>query len=225
MNRNVIKGAVVTVKKSPQQLQLFPQSQDEIIFTLPARWGVFDLETIRSAHDVGGWNQIERMGMSVGVVYDSSLDQYITYLEPEVDKLIAHLRQLDLVVGFNNKRFDNQVLAGYGAENLHLLPNFDLLEEVSNRLGHRVKLDNLAHATLGEGKSGDGMDALRWYREGKIEKIIEYCQKDVEVTKALFLYALENGHLLFTSKTGQVTQLPLRLEKSLFSITQDRAGK
>ncbi len=225
MKENTSKGAVVTMKMPPQQLQLFSQPQDDLAYTLPARWGVFDLETIRSAHEVGGWNQTARMGMSVGVVYDSSLDQYITYLEPEVDKLIAHLRQLDLIVGFNNKRFDNQVLAGYGADNLHLLPNFDLLEEVSNRLGHRVKLDNIAHATLGEGKSGDGMDALRWYKEGKIDKIIHYCQKDVEVTKALFLYALENRHLLFTNKSGQVTQLDLRLEKSLLSIEQNRAGK
>ncbi len=204
-------------KKRLYQPQLFTHTVkvDDI---LPERWGVFDLETIRSAQEVGGWSQIERMGMSVGVVYDSVLEDYVSYLESEVDALIAHLQQLDLVVGFNSKRFDNRVLAGYGAENIRFLPHFDLLEEVQNQLGYRVKLDNFAGATLGEGKAGDGLDALRWYKEGRIDDIVTYCRKDVEITKDLFLYGLEKSYLLFTNKTKQVVRLPLRLEKKIIEL-------
>ncbi|PIE79089.1 MAG: DEAD/DEAH box helicase, partial [Chloroflexi bacterium] len=205
---------------APPHLLDYSDSSSEI--PLPESWGVFDLETIRSAAEVGGWSRVERMGMSVGVVYDSRLDDYVSYLEPEAGKLVAHLREFDLVVGFNNKRFDNQVLAGYGAENLHLLPNLDLLEEVQNQLGYRLKLDNLAGATLGEGKSGDGLDALRWYKAGEIGRIVKYCKKDVEITKALFLYGLENGYLLFTSKAGQLVQLPLQLEESISRLLAEQ---
>lgn len=198
----------------PHPIPFLPQEGSGIEL-LPEVFGVFDLETIRSAQEVGGWNHAEKMGMSVGVVYDSRLDDYVTYLEPEVQRLVAHLQEFDIVVGFNNKRFDNRVLAGYSAENLHALPNLDLLEEVQNQLGYRLKLDTLASATLGVGKSGDGLDALRWYKEGRMDLIRKYCRKDVEITRMLFLHALEHGFLLFRNKGGQTVRLPLQLDRTI----------
>ena len=182
---------------------------------LPAHYGVFDLETIRSADEVGGWQRAEKMGISVAVVYDSQLDGYVTYLEHEIDRLVDHLGRLDLIVGFNNKRFDNRVLSGYTAKSLNALPTIDLLEEVSNYLGYRLSLDRLAEHTLGTKKSADGMQALAWYKEGKIREICEYCRQDVEITKNLFHHGLENGHLLFKNKAGNIVRLPLSLEKSV----------
>ena len=190
---------------------------------LPARYGVFDLETIRSAEEVGGWHRCERMGISVGVVWDSQLGDCVTYLEHEVDSLITHLQQLDLVVGFNSRRFDYRVLSGYSSSDFNRLPTLDLLEEVSAHLGYRLSLDRLARHTLGAGKSADGLQALLWYKEGKIDLIAKYCRKDVEITRDLLHFALDRGYLLFQNKAGKVVRLPLALEKVLASIRKTPA--
>ncbi len=182
---------------------------------LPDRWGVFDLETIRSAEEVGGWHRADRMGISVAVVYDSMMDGYVTYLEHEIDALLSHLRELDLVIGFNNKRFDNRVLSGYPDGDISRLPSLDLLEEVTSYLGYRLSLDRLAEHSLGVKKSGDGLQALAWYKEGRIDLIQKYCKKDVEITKDLFLSGLENSFYLFKNKAGKLVRLPLRLDKSI----------
>jgi len=185
---------------------------------LPARYGVFDLETIRSADEVGGWNRVEQMGVSVAVVYDSMLDGCVTYLEHEISSLISHLQELDLVVGFNNKRFDNRVLTGYTTYDLNRLPTLDLLEQVSAHLGYRLSLDRLAEYTLGVRKSADGLQALTWYKEGRIDLIREYCRKDVEITRDLLHFGLEYGFFLFQNKAGQVVRLPLNLEKPICQV-------
>ena len=202
--KNVIMAPNMTKSKEKKGLDV-----------LPAHYGVFDLETIRSADEVGGWQRAEKMGISVAVVYDSQLDGYVIYLEDEIDRLVDHLVSLDLIVGFNNKRFDNRVLSGYSTVQLDALPTIDLLEEVSNHLGYRLSLDRLAEHTLGTKKSADGMQALKWYKEGKIREICEYCRQDVEITKNLFLHGLENGHLLFKNKAGNIVRLPLSLEKTV----------
>ncbi|WP_163336705.1 DEAD/DEAH box helicase [Desulfopila sp. IMCC35008] len=182
---------------------------------LPERYGVFDLETQRSAQEVGGWGRADKMGVSVGVVYDSSLNGFVTYLEHEVGALIQHLQELDLVVGFNNKRFDNRVLSGYSSVNLDNLPTIDMLEEISNHLGYRLSLDRVAEHTLGARKSADGLQALAWYKEGRIDLIRKYCKKDVEITRDLLHFGLENNHFLFKNKAGQLVRLPLRMDASI----------
>ena len=187
--------------------------------SLPARYGVFDLETKFSAEEVGGWNRADRMGMSVGVIYDSELDGYTTYLEDDVSEMIEHLCSLDLVVGFNNKRFDNQVLSAYTQVDLYGLPTVDILEEVYTRLSYRLSLDRLAEHTLGTSKTSDGLQALKWFKEGKIAQIVKYCKKDVELTRNLFLHELEHGFLLFKNKAGSIVRLPLRLDKVVLART------
>lgn len=157
--------------------------------------------------------------MSVGVIYDSELDGYTTYLEDDISEMIEHLCSLDLVVGFNNKRFDNQVLSAYTQFNLYQLPTVDILEEVYTRLSYRLSLDRLAEHTLGSCKTSDGLQALRWFKEGKIAEIIEYCKKDVELTRNLFLHELEHGFLLFKNKAGSIVRLPLQLDKVVLERT------
>lgn len=175
----------------------------------PARYGVFDIETQKSAAEVGGWHRAELMLVSVAVVYDAERNDYLVFREGEVEQLIAHLHTFDLVVGFNNKRFDNQVLSGYGVHDLASLPTLDILEKVKQQLGYRLSLNSLAECTLGVKKSADGLMALKWYREGRIDKIIDYCRQDVEVTRDLFLFGLENGYLLFKNKAGSVVRCPV----------------
>lgn len=177
--------------------------------TLPKRYGVFDIETQKSAAEVGGWHHAEKMLVSVAVVWDAVCDDYLVFREGEVAELLAHLRGLDLVVGFNNKRFDNQVLAGYGGQDLARLATIDILEKVKERLGYRLSLNSLAEHTLGIKKSADGLMALKWYKEGRIDKIIDYCRQDVEVTRELFHFGLENGYLLFQNKAGSLVRCPV----------------
>ncbi|MBU1567240.1 MAG: DEAD/DEAH box helicase [Proteobacteria bacterium] len=220
-NPNII-GESRPLKKTPSQtsknLQLFHQQKSQGLAALPEKFGVFDLETIRSAEEVGGWNQAHRMGVSVGVVFDSEINDCVTYLEHEMDRLVTHLQSFELVVGFNNKRFDNIVLSSYTNIDLNSLPALDLLEETHNYLGYRLSLNSLAQHTLGKAKTADGLQALKWYKEGRIDLIQRYCRSDVEITRDLLYHALEQGFLLFTNKAKQKVRLPLALEKTIANI-------
>ncbi len=188
---------------------------------LPEHYCVFDLETRLSAEEVGGWKKAERMGMSVGVVYDSKLDGYATYFEDEARQMIEHLAGCQLVVGFNCRRFDYRVLSAYTDMDLLCLPTLDILEEIKNRLGYRLSLNRLVEETLGSSKSGDGLQALRWYKEGRLQEIAQYCREDVRLTGNLFLYGVENSHLLFRNKAGKSVRLPLNLDRRIAEIMAD----
>src|SRR2546423_5406914 len=143
----------------------------------------FDLETQKSAEEVGGWDKIGNMGMSVGVVYSTATDSYTIYSEQQVDQLIKDLQRADLIVGFNHLRFDFEVLHGYTALDLRQLPTLDLLLDLADTLQHRLSLDAIASATFGLAKTAEGLQAIQWYREGRLVDIAPYCCYDVKLTK------------------------------------------
>jgi DEAD/DEAH box helicase domain-containing protein len=149
------------------------------------------------------------MGISCVVLYDSKDDAYHEYLEHQVSGLVEHLREFDTVIGFNIKRFDYSVLSGYVDFNFQTIPTTDLLEKIFERLGYRLSLDKLAGATLGARKTADGLQALKWWKEGKIREIIDYCKEDVRLTRDLYLYGKENGYVLFTNKAKSTVRLPV----------------
>jgi DEAD/DEAH box helicase domain-containing protein len=122
--------------------------------------------------------------------------------------LFGLLAGADLVVGFNIKRFDFPVLRPYTTMALDRLPVFDILEDIHRRLGFRLGLGHLAEQTLGRGKSADGLQAVAWFRAGEMEKLAEYCRRDVEVTRDLFLHGVEKGHVIYRRKGVDV---PVRL--------------
>jgi len=169
----------------------------------------FDLETMRSAEEVGGWNNAARMGMAVGVVFDEGKGEYRAYRENEVERLLLDLVTADRVVGFNIDRFDLQVLSGYGSWDLGKIRTFDMLAYIYAKLGFRLKLDALAEATLGEKKTADGLQALAWFKEGRLDLIEEYCRKDVEVTRSLHRFGRENRFLLYHDREGRRVRLPV----------------
>jgi DEAD/DEAH box helicase domain-containing protein len=160
----------------------------------------FDLETQKSAQDVGGWQNTHLMRVSVAVIYDSLEDRFLSFTEDEMDDLLEHLEKADLVVGLNIKRFDYGVLKAYTNKNLNDLTTFDILEDVYKRLGFRLGLDHLASETLNHGKTADGLQALEWFKQGEMEKLTEYCRQDVAVTRDLFQYGLDKGHLIYKTK-------------------------
>ena len=135
----------------------------------------FDLETQKSAAEVGGWGNIDRMGVSVAVLYHSQKAEYEVYLEKDVDRLISDLRRADLVVGFNVLRFDYTVLAAYSVFDLSTVPTLDLMVSLEEKIKHRVGLDAVAEATCGVKKTASGMEAIQWWREGKQRQVVEYC--------------------------------------------------
>jgi DEAD/DEAH box helicase domain-containing protein len=123
---------------------------------------IFDIETQRSADEVGGWHNTHLMRVGLAVVYDCTTREFETYMEDRVDDLVERLFSAPLVAGFNIRRFDYGVLRAYTTRKLEELPTFDVLEDIQGRLGHRLSLDHLARHTLGRGKSGDGLESLEW---------------------------------------------------------------
>jgi DEAD/DEAH box helicase domain-containing protein len=162
---------------------------------------LFDLETLRSATDVGGWGNAHRMGVAIGVVCHLEEGRFEVYPETGVGALCAALRAADLVIGFNIKRFDYRVLAGYTGEDYErLLPTFDLLEDVTSRLGFRIGMGHLAQETLGLGKSADGLQSLEWVRQGRLDLVEQYCRRDVEILRDLYLHGRREKHLFYRDR-------------------------
>jgi DEAD/DEAH box helicase domain-containing protein len=179
------------------------------VATPELHYGVFDLETQLSAADVGGWHRAELMKISCAVLYDSKEDRHIDFLENQIPRFVEHLQTFDLVIGFNIKRFDYQVLKGYTDFDFMKLANLDILEEVKKQLGFRLSLDHLVSATLGARKAADGLQALRWWKQGRILEIIEYCRHDVKITRDLYRYGQKNGHLLYVNKAQKTLRIPI----------------
>lgn len=183
----------------------------------PERFVVFDVETRLSASEVGGWGKADKMGVSIAVAYDSADDAFHAYQQDELDGLFERMCAANLVVGFNCLRFDYAVLWPFAAnypkmanrKNLRFLPSLDLLERIHRSLGCRVSLDNLGRATLDAPKSANGLQALAWWKEGRLDEIEKYCRKDVELTRDLYLRGLKDGFLLFTNKAGQKARVPV----------------
>ncbi|MBI4776836.1 MAG: DEAD/DEAH box helicase [Deltaproteobacteria bacterium] len=173
----------------------------------PLRIAYLDLETRRSAEEVGGWRNKHLMRVAVVVLYEQPENRFLEFYENDVGDLIKRLPEYDLVVGFNIKGFDYGVLSAYTNTDFGRISTFDILEYAKNKLGFRVSLDNFARRTLGIGKSGDGLQALEWFNAGEMEKVVEYCRKDVEITRDLFLFGLEKGHLLFEDLKKEVKKL------------------
>jgi hypothetical protein len=139
----------------------------------------FDLETQKSFQEVGGRENMKLLRVSVAVTFSTATNDFKSYTEKEVAALIADLKAADRVIGFIVLGFDYQVLKAYTSERLSDLKTLDLLDDIYNKLGFRVGLDALASATLGANKSADGLVAIQWFREGKIEQLIAYCRDDV----------------------------------------------
>lgn len=170
----------------------------------------FDLETQRSFGDVGGSAHKDKMGMSVGVTYSTETGQYHIFDEGNVAELVEQLIKADLVVGYNHVQFDYPVLQAYTIYDLVTQTvNCDMMLEIEEILGHRLKLDAVAQASLNASKTADGLDALKWwqlYKKSKdpvhILNIAEYCCYDVKVTKEVHEYGMKHGLVKYADRNG-----------------------
>lgn len=167
---------------------------------MPQSQIVLDLETKKTFDEVGGRNFAE-LGVTVVGVFFYETGEYRTFMENEIGELEQLLSNASRVIGFNIKRFDFPVLQPYLKRiNLAEIPYFDLMEDLEKILGHRLSLQSLATSTLNEGKSGHGLDAIQYYRNGEIEKLKRYCLDDVRLTKDLYEYGKKIGSVSYLSK-------------------------
>jgi DEAD/DEAH box helicase domain-containing protein len=157
---------------------------------------VFDIETKNSFRDAGSRNA-EDLDISVLAIYDSKTDEYSSFLQDELKKLWPIIESADSLIGYNSNHFDIPLLNKYYPGDLTQIKSVDLLEAIHKSLGRRIKLDDVSKATLGEEKSGHGLQAVTWWKQGEIEKLRKYCIQDVRVTKRIYDYAMKHGKLKY----------------------------
>jgi DEAD/DEAH box helicase domain-containing protein len=141
--------------------------------------------------------------LSAAVTYSTAAACYHRYTEKRVKALVEELRSAELVVGFNVLEFDYEVLCGYMDVPFEQLPTLDMMDHLARRLGFRVSLDSVATATLRVGKSGDGLQAIRWYRQGLVDQVLAYCQQDVEITRKVHEYGKQFKLVYYWDKQYQ----------------------
>jgi len=183
------------------------------------RYIVFDLETQNTFEEVGS-NESSALDISVASLYDSQTDKYTTVSIDELDSIWPLIEQADALVGYNSNHFDIPLLNKYYLGDLTNIKSIDLLESIRQSLGRRLKLDSVAEATVGAKKSAHGLQAVLWWKEGKINEIKKYCEQDVRVTKKVFDYALKHGHVKFKDGSRK-REIPLDI--STWMIKEDTA--
>ena len=166
---------------------------------------VLDIETKKSFQEVGGKQNMHLLGVSVVGVYSYAQDKFKAFEEKEFAELEEMLASADRVIGFNSKHFDFPVLQTCVRINLAHVGHLDLMEDVEKGAGFRISLDNLAQASLGVGKSSNGLQAITWWREGNVEAIKKYCLDDVRITRDLYEYGKKNGRVMFDSRDARAT--------------------
>jgi len=126
-----------------------------------------------------------------------------------VSELIVELQGADEVIGFNLLRFDYVVLSGYTSVRLPNLPTIDMLDHIHRRLGFRVGLDWLASAALGSSKSADGLQAIRWWKAGEMDRLFAYCEQDVEVIRLLYEFGRRHRYVQFRDRCHGLRRVPV----------------
>jgi DEAD/DEAH box helicase domain-containing protein len=168
---------------------------------------VFDIETRNVFADVGK-NDPTLLDISVVGVWDSETNKYTTYLQEELAELWPIIEKADVLIGYNSDHFDIPLLNKYYPGDLTTIKSIDLMKEIQKTLGRRMKLDHIAEGTLGVNKSGHGLQAITWWKQGEIDKIRAYCLDDVKITKKIYDYALKNGKVKYND-AGKKISIPL----------------
>lgn len=154
-----------------------------------------------------GWEDYAKMGIAVIGVFDYTRDTYRVFGEDDLKEFQTFVDSQDCYVGFNNNRFDNNILR---ANNIVISPNksYDLLSAIYSSLGSMRKgcsLDNVIKANFpnSAGKSGNGADAPFLWQKGFHTRVIDYCLNDVRLTKMLLDRILRNGWINNPIKPSQ----------------------
>ncbi len=181
---------------------------------------ILDVETKKTFDEVGGFFP-DRLGISfVGVCVREGLSgkgEMKSYWEKDLPLLFPLLEKADVVIGFNVDNFDMQTFVPYYSADITKIPTLDVLTRIKESAGHRIGLDAVAQETLGIGKSGDGLDAIKYFNTQQWDKLEKYCLQDVEVTRDVYDYGLQKGHVKFKNKWNRLVECPVD-----FSFTPQR---
>ena len=160
---------------------------------------VLDLETQYLSHEVsGGWDAVDKFRVAVTVTWDER-DGFRPWYENDIFKLFQEADRFQPIVTFNGEGFDFKVLSAYGSVANLYQKSTDLLAVLSKKLGFRVKLESLAQATLGCGKTACGTESVEWWRSGDPalrQKVADYCQMDVTLTRDLYMFGRKHGYVM-----------------------------
>ncbi len=167
---------------------------------------VFDIETI------GDIKQFDSLEVTVVSIYQYETDSYRSFEKHELKDLWPIFESAERLIGYNSLHFDLPVLAKYYQGDLTHIPHLDMLKVVKEMSGSRYKLNDLAKATLQMEKSADGLQAMQWFAEGKLDEIKKYCEQDVKVTKELYEYGRKNKMLYYNTLTGELRPLPVNFD-------------
>jgi DEAD/DEAH box helicase domain-containing protein len=163
----------------------------------------FDLETQNLFDDVGGRQNIAKLRVACAVTWSTARNDFAVYWEKDVPALVDELKAAARVIGFNLHGFDYQVLQPYVPDaRFASIPTLDLMLDLQRILGFRLSLDTIANASLGQGKTADGIQSVAWFRSGELDKVAEYCKADVDVTRRVYEFGRDNGHVFYKSKLG-----------------------
>lgn len=169
---------------------------------------VLDIETQNTYQEIGKHDPT-KLRISVVGVYFYEDDKYECFLEKELPKLWKRLEYADLIIGYNSKGFDLPVLNNYYPGDLLAFPNFDIMEHINNEAGFRVKLDDVARATLNQKKTGTGLMAIQYFKTGQISKLCDYCLQDVKLTKEIYDFVCKEGCVRYKDWSGNVKEVKI----------------
>ncbi|MFH1457466.1 MAG: ribonuclease H-like domain-containing protein [Patescibacteria group bacterium] len=161
---------------------------------------IIDIETQNSFADIGSRINLDMLKISVAVVYWYPDDKYYFFFEEDMEKFENLLSKAEYIIGFNSVSFDLPILQRY-MENLNLLnkKQIDLMVKLEEILGYKVSLQAVAKATFGVGKISSGLEAIKMWKDGRIEELKKYCMDDVRLTKEIYEYGLKNKTVKFNA--------------------------
>lgn len=169
---------------------------------------VLDIETQSAAIQ-----DLSSMRISVIGCYFYETDSYEAFEEPEFPVLWQRIEKAERIIGYNTKGFDLRIMNNYYGGDFFAFSNLDILEEIKKAIGFRLKLDDVAAATVGTRKSGHGLQAVEWWKQGEIQKIKDYCLQDVKVTKDIYEYGLKYKALAYEDRLSGRKAIPVDFSK------------
>lgn len=173
---------------------------------------ILDVETKKTFDEVGGYFP-DRLGISfVGACVREHFGEpgeMMSFFEQDLPDLFPLLEKADVIVGFNVDGFDMPTFAPYYTGDITSIPTLDLLTRIKKSAGHRIGLDAVAQETLGISKTGDGLDAIKYYKNGELDKLAAYCLQDVKVTRDVYDHGLSKGLIKFRNKWNRLIECPV----------------
>lgn len=189
---------------------------------------VVDVEIQRTIDETpGGWDATDKLGVAVACVWEYTTQRMRVYGPDDVQALRERLLKADRISGYNIFNFDFPVIWGVskpiwlngskakefehlGLKSVLLLKTNDILRRIWQaqnfdpdkwQAGMKgARLDDIAGATIGVNKIGNGADAPKWYQAGLTHKVINYCADDVAIERDLADFVDKYGYVIHNDK-------------------------